>query len=179
MMEEQLPDDELVRELGLLVYRWSGLELMIDGTCAYLWKTRLLPTKLRSPPRSFKERLKYIRSQSKHTALTHLRFDLLAQIDEAAQLSEYRNQLMHAVYLDLSNSTGAKRTIIKLMNDQYVAIQDIQTQVSTVRNLVEDVRICFAKLYNSHDRLKSVIRALEGDQQIGRRARLHDSRRVI
>lgn len=167
----------LLRELGLVVYRWSGLELIIDGTCAYLWKAELIPSKLKTPPRSFRERLKYIRRQSTHLAFSHIRFDLLRVIDEAAALGELRNQLMHAVYSDFSNSTGAKRTIIKLIDDNYYAVQDIETPAVTITDLVEDIRVCFAKLYNLHDRLKAIIRAIDGDNEIGRKAKIDESRR--
>lgn len=169
----------LLRELGLVVYRWSSLELIIDGFCAYLGKAKLIPSKLRTPPRTFKERLKYIRQQSAHTALLHIRFDLLRAIDEAAALGELRNQLMHAVYSDFSNSTGARRTIIKLIDDSYYAVQDIETPTTKITGLIEDIRVCFAKLFNLHDRLKAIIRAIDGDNEIGRKARLDESRRNI
>lgn len=163
------PPAKFLEELGWLTVRWSGLESMIEMSCAYLFQAGLVPTKDGSPPRPFGTRLKFIRRNLRHPVFTHFRAEYEAALQNAENLSKERNDTTHGVYTAWSNASSHSQTVIKSDDKGYVAIQDIMVSEAEISDLSERVAAAFSSHFNLMDRMKSILRALNGDDELGRR----------
>jgi hypothetical protein len=164
------PDAKFLEELGWLTVQWSGLELMIELTCAYLYKAGMLKVSGDRPPKPFNARVKCIREALKLPAFTHLRDDYGSALDIAMKLSVERNDRMHGAFTSWNGGSGIKQTMVKSGAHGYAAIQDIEITIDEVAALAKQVRLAFGVHFNLHDRLKATLRLFEGQNDIGRRS---------
>ena len=163
------PPPEFLEELGWIAIRWSGLEMLIETSCAHLFKAGFIVTSDKKPPRPFNARIKFIRQSLAHPAFVHLRCDYEPALREAQALSVERNDLMHGAFTSWS-SGAIRQTLAKSADVGYIAIQDVSVSEANLEDLAERIGAAFAAHFNLQDRMKSIIRAYDGSSNIGRRA---------
>jgi hypothetical protein len=168
------PPKKFLEELGWLAMRWSGLELMVELSCAYLFQAGLVATKDPKPPKPFGARVKFIRRQLTHPAFTHLRGEYEIALRLAETLSAERNDRIHGAFTSWSGANPPQQTVIKSHENGYVAIQDISVTEIELSNLSERIGSAFAIHFNLMDRMKTLIRAYKSDSELGRRMRFGD-----
>jgi hypothetical protein len=168
------PPKKFREDLGWLAMRWSGLELMVELSCAYLFQAGLVETKDPKPPKPFGARVKFIRRQLTHPAFTHLRGEYEVALRLAESLSVERNHRMHGAYTSWSDTNPPQQTLIKSHETGYVAIQDISVTAADISDLSERIGDAFALHFNLMDRIKALIRAYKGNAELGRRMRFGD-----
>ena len=163
------PPAKFLEALGWLTVRWSGLESLIEMSCAYLFQAGLVQTKDGRPPKPFGTRIKFIRRNLRHPAFAHLREEYEAALQSAERLSKERNDKTHGIYTTWSSVSAHTQVVIKSHDKGYVAIQDIMVSESDLSDLSERIGAAFAAHFNLMDRMKSTLRALNGDNELGRR----------
>jgi hypothetical protein len=168
------PNSKLLEQLGWVAVRWSGVELMVELTCAYLFHAKLVRISDPAPPRPFKSRVKFIRKGLAHPAFVHLRPDYDSALEAVLKLSGERNELMHGAITSWGADGSASQTVIKSSEDGYVALLDIVITEAMVSDLAERLKNAFAIQFNLHDRFKAVVRALQADAGIDRRAMMDE-----
>lgn len=163
------PPTVFLQKLGLLTIRWSGLELMIEICCAYLFQQGFRDGSSPKPPRPFGTRIKFIRRCLKAPQFTHLWFDYEAALTLAENLSVERNDRVHGAYTSWSKGDASLQSVIKSSEHGYVAIQDVPVTANDLDDLAKRVEEAFFVHFNLVDRMNVVARALNGDDQLNRR----------
>lgn len=163
------PPARFLEALGWLAIRWSGLELMIETSCACLFKAGLGRSADRKPPRPFKTRIKFIRQALRDPMFAHLRDEYGEALRESELLSLERNDRMHGAFTSWSGSEHPLQTVIISHDQGYIAMQDIRVTESDLENLADRIGSMFFVHFNLVDRMRAIIRAFEGDSELGRR----------
>jgi hypothetical protein len=166
------PAAELLQALGWVTVRWAQLEAYVDLICAYLSRHDGGAI----VPKPFNARLKFVRrTLNKPTFL-----NLMAEVNRLQQainiLAKERNELVHSVVTRWSEPHGMQSHVLKLGESGYVVVQGIETTLDEIRTLIESMEKIGARLFGFLERLKSIIRLAQGNQDFLRIARMAGDR---
>ena len=142
---------------------------MVEIACAYLIHHRVYVGQDIKPPKPFRSRTKFIRKCMKHPALAHLRGDYDAALSAAEQLADERNDRMHGAFTKWSGPGDPVQRVIKSHEAGYVAHEERTISVAELDELSERIGDMFFVHFNLIDRLKAIIRALDGESDLGRK----------
>lgn len=167
------PPPEMLEEIGWLAVRWAGLETLVEGTCAYIYKHNLAKADKGQPPRAFSQRVAFIRKAMRHPLFAYLRMDFDPVLDETSELSRQRNDLMHGAFIEWVGESSGSQIVIRTNKTGYEA-EAWTVSTSDLRMLSQRVHRTFASHFNLQDRMKALIRAFDGKRELGRRATFNE-----
>jgi hypothetical protein len=158
------PSPAILREIGWVTVRWGALETYIDLLNAYLF-TKANFEALEKLPRPFNQRVRFIRRALKDALFINLRAKGEALLDRVQELSEERNQTVHGAVTRWTGNQGADQILLQLYGSRYFAVTDARLTLKGLQNLAWRIYQAEVTLFNFHERVKSVVRLWQGDEE--------------
>lgn len=162
MSERLKASESLLAELGWLTIQWARLEGYIDLISAYMLQNfSLSNSKISS---SFSGRVKYIRRSLRHHAFINFYNEARDLLDLASAVSQERNSLVHGIVTSWASDSSAVRTVIRQIDNNYVAFQDLPVEEAQVADLCKRIRVVSSKLFRLLENIKSTARLLKHEE---------------
>lgn len=166
---ETRPPAKFLEAFGWLAIRWSGLELMIEISCAYIFQNKIVVDNRGAPPRPFRSRIKFVRKGLRHPAFAHIRYDFERALQTAESLADERNDLMHGAFTRWTGSDDPIQTVVRSYDFGYIASEDKAVSIAELDDLATRIGTAFFVHFNLIDRFKAILRAIDGEEDLGRR----------
>lgn len=142
---------------------------MIEISCAYIFHYKIVIDNRGVPPRPFRSRVKFVRKGLRHPAFAHIRLDFERALQTAESLADERNDRMHGAFTKWAGPDDPMQTVVKSYDFGYVAAEDRAVSIAELNDLAERIGTAFFVLFNLIDRFKAILRAMDGEADLGRR----------
>lgn len=163
------PHPKILQEIGYAVIQWSGVETIVEITCAYLYHNKVALKDNENPPQAFNQRLKYIRRCAQHPMFAVMKQEIEDGLSQLLKLATLRNELMHGAFIKWGQAGNEFMNVRS--SEQGYHVDGGEISVEDIENLGKAIKNSFHEQFNLQDRMKATLRAFNGEFDIGRRAK--------